>query len=522
MTRKVKSRAKPVDALLETKRATAITPEVLPAAAPTVQNAASSAQTPLRVENGLAEAIGFGGGAQGVTTEPASDPSTIFDSLRWFLVTNFRQILSEAYGEIGIVQTLVDVPVDDALRGGIEIKSQQLSEDQIEELKNFFEGSDLEHAGQAAKWNRLFGGAGVIVVTDQDPETPLDLEAIGPDTPLEFKSADLWELNWDRYDESFAYDTSAQIAEPLEDRDDACFNYYGVRVHKSRVLRLTGIQAPSYLRPRLRGWGVSCVEILVRSINQYIKATSLAFEVLDEFKLDVFKIKNLTSTLLSPNGTQAVAKRVQLAAWQKNYQNAMVMDSEDDFDHKQLSFSGLAEAMLGIKQQVAADTRFPMTKLFGISAAGFNSGEDDIEVYNSMVESQVRQRLKRDLLRMVELRSQQRFGFIPDDLTVHFKPLRVLSAVDEENVKTQKYNRLMAAKTAGLITDKEFRDAVNKGNLFDVTLKTDDSAIDEAEAEKAAKQPMGGEGGGEEKPTPKTSPTDATGGKAKPAGSPAA
>ena len=50
---------------------------------------------------------------------------------------------------------------------------------------------------------------------------------------------------------------------------------------------MKGLTAPSFLRPRLRGWGFSVVEKLVRSINQYIKATDLGFEVLDEFKLDV-------------------------------------------------------------------------------------------------------------------------------------------------------------------------------------------------------------------------------------------
>ena len=33
------------------------------------------------------------------------------------------------------------------------------------------------------------------------------------------------------------------------------YNYYSEVVHKSRVLKLKGIEAPSFIRPRLRGWG---------------------------------------------------------------------------------------------------------------------------------------------------------------------------------------------------------------------------------------------------------------------------
>lgn len=458
--------------------------------APTRQGAAaapapSEAETGLvtRVENGLAEAVGYN--AQAVSQgEAVSSTDTFQKNIRWYLVTNFRQALSHAYTEIGLVQTLVDVPVDDALRGGVIVKSKQLNEEQIEDLvASLDRDDDITLVGQAAKWTRLFGGAAVLVLTDQDPTTPLDVDAITEETPLEFRAVDLWELHWSKM--QLADDDKGVQLDDLDDDADDCFDYYGEKVHKSRVLKMTGITAPSFVRPRMRGWGVSVVETLVRSINQYLKATALGFEVLDEFKLDIYKIKGLTNSLMTVGGQEKVAKRVQLANWQKDYQTAVVMDSEDEYDHKQLSFAGLAEAMSGIRSQVASDVRMPQTRLFGQSAAGFSSGEDDIEVYNGMVEGQVRGRLKKPLLRVIELRCQKLFGFVPDDLTLAFKPLRVLSAVDEENVKTQKFNRLLQAKERGEITVKEFRDACNKGGLFDVSLDTDDALMDELEGDQA-------------------------------------
>jgi phage-related protein (TIGR01555 family) len=444
--------------------------------------------TPATIENGLADAIfpfpqstGLGGGFnpfgfpanQGAPWSPTiSQPTTLFKDLRWFFVSNDRQLLCEAYVEIGLVQTIVDVPVDDGLRGGVTIKSKQLNEDQIEELKiSLDRDDDLTVAGMAAKWNRLFGGSGILVLTDQDPATPLDLKRIGPDTPLEFRAADLWELFWDKQNNE-GYDPAIQT------QNFTHYNYYGEQVHKSRVMRLKGQTAPSFLRPRLRGWGFSVVEALIRSVNQYLKATDLCFQVLDEFKIDVYKIKNLVNTLLSPQGAQAVQKRIQLGNMQKNYQNALVMDSEDDWDHKQLSFAGIGEIMQQIRMQVAADMRMPMLKLFGTPSQGLNSSdEDSIEVYNSMVESQVRNKLKYDLLRMLEIKCQKLFGMIPDDLVIEFQPLRMLSAEQEQNVKTQKFNRALQAAQAGLIDQLEFREVCNKGNLFDVALDTSDDAL---------------------------------------------
>ncbi len=474
-----------------------------------VKNQAAPKPSASKVENGLGDAIGytqfspFGlqSGALGVGTpgtEQVSNTGTLFKNLRWYLVSNMRQLLNELYVEIGLVQTIVDVPIDDALRGGFEIKSKQLGEEDIAALVlSLDRDEDLLTIGQAGKWNRLFGGAGVIIMTDQDPEEPLDLAAIGEDTPLEFRAVDMWELFWDAQNVDESMDLSGESA------DFEFYSYYGKKLHKSRVLRMKGMTAPSFIRPRLRGWGFSVVETLVRSINQYLKSTDLGFEVLDEFKLDVYKIKNLVNTLMSPNGQAKVAQRVQMANWQKNYQNAVVLDSEDDFDHKQLSFAGLGDAMAGIRMQVASDMRMPLTKLFGISSAGFNSGEDDIEVYNSMVESQVRTRLKPVSLKLIEVKCQKLFGFVPEDLSIAFKPLRVLGAVDEENVKTQKFSRAMQAKQSGEITVEEFRDICNKGGLFDVTLDTSDAALTELEAE--APEDTDGKGGDDngEKATPK-------------------
>ncbi len=405
------------------------------------------------------------------STEQLSNANTLFKNLRWYFVSDFQQMLAELYVEIGLVQTIVDVPVDDGMRGGVQIKSSQLDEDQIEELQTTLErDGDLATVGQAAKWNRLFGGAGVLVLTDQDPESPLQLDAIGPDSAVEFRAVDMWELMWTKQNS-----TAAEIGLDVSKAEDfEHYTYYGLKIHKSRVMRMQGIAAPSFVRPRLRGWGFSVCEVLVRSINQYLKATDLGFEVLDEFKLDVYKMKNLVNTLLSPNGKEKIRERVQLANWQKNYQNAVVMDSEDDFDHKQLSFAGLAEAMAGIRMQVASDLRMPITKLFGqsVSAGMGNTDQNDMENYNSMVESQIRSKIKPDILRVCEIKAQQLFGFIPDDLSVTFLPLRVLTSEQEENVKNSKFNRALQAKQAGEISTFEFREICNKGDLLDITLDT--------------------------------------------------
>lgn len=423
------------------------------------------------VKNGLQDVLGFSDSLLGFRTgsigTELNQVDTLFKNNRWYLVSNMRQLLSQIYIEHGLIQTVVDVPVDDGLRGGVIIKSEQLSEDEIEEIRVEMEqNDDVGTIGQAMKWNRLFGGAGVMIITDQDPAEPFEISSLKEDSKLEFRAVDMWELFWSKQNTS---DYSAVIDGP-DLQDVKFYDYYGHKVHHSRVMKLKGMTAPSFVRPRLRGWGFSIVEALINSINQYLKANNLIFEVLDEFKIDVYKIKNLANTLVSPNGAEKVHRRIQLANHEKNFQNAITMDSEDDYIQKELSFAGVAETMVGIRMQIASDLRMPLTKVFGISAAGFNSGEDDIENYNSMVESSIRQKSKFDIIKMIKLRCQVKFGFVPDDITIEFKPLRVLTSEQEENVKTQQFARLLQAEQAGVISIKEFKQGVNKNNLLPIQI----------------------------------------------------
>lgn len=453
----------------------------------TVRNPGTSAETIIMNNgpgSGLNNTFGFNPfGSPGYSDFPGqamlSNIDTFAKNFRWYFISNFRQIVSEAYVEYGLIRTIVDVPVEDGYRGGITIKTDELDEKDLQILEKSMKlKRDLKEAQRAQKWGRLFGGGGVIIlVEDQDPAEPLDLSQINDQSKVEFRAVDLWELFWNLQNTD-GYDPSLQTP------DFDFYNYYGEKLHKSRVLRTMGLEIPSFVRPRFRGWGASVIETLIRSINQYLKGTDLAFEVLDEFKLDVYKINGFLQALSTTEGEKLATARIRYANGRKNYQHATILDKDDDFEQRQLSFAGLGEVMEGIRLQVASDLRMPLTKIFGISAAGFSTGQEDLENYNMMVESTVRDEAETLVLKMAEVRCQELFGFIPDDLEVSFKPLRVLGGVDEQAIKTQKAQVLETARAANNIGPKEYRDSMNASKAMDVKLDTSDAVINELESMK--------------------------------------
>lgn len=403
-----------------------------------------------------------------------SQANGLFDNNRWYLISNLRQLLSQIYVEHGIIQTLCDQPVDDAFRAGFEIKTSQFDADDIEQLMIYCERNRvIDSVIQSIKWGRLYGGGAELIITDQDPKTPLNLTAIGPKTPLEFRSVDMWELYYDEQNTVGTLEPGGALGTNMGE----FYDYYGQQVHESRVMRVIGKEPPSFIKPRLRGWGMSAVEPMVRSLNQYLKNQDVIFDLLDEAKVDVYKMKGFNNALVNSGGTTQLAKRIQLANRIKNYNHAIAMDAEDDFIQKQITFTGLSEVLLQIRQGLAADLKMPMTKLFGISAAGFNSGEDDIENYNAMIEGEIRSKNKFMVVDVLLIACQKVFGFMPSDLMITWNPLRILNAKEEEEVKDSQFNRVISAFSAGLAQDKEAKEAINRDSLLGIELDESVAAL---------------------------------------------
>ena len=436
---------------------------------------------------------GFGFGGQRVTL---SSVDTFAKNLRYYFVSRFYQILARAYVEYGLVRTIVDVPVEDGFRGGTTLKTDQLDEDDIKKLTRLMKKRrDHAVAMRALKWARLFGGGAVIVkVDDQDPEEPLELDKIGPDSNVEFWAVNMWELT-----PNVAALSEIEHKEEEDEQFDF-FMYYGNKIHKSRVCKVMGLDVPSIIKWQLMGWGCSVLEPFIRPFNQYLKTSDLTFEVLDEFKLDVFFIDGFKEAMASDEALKLMMKRVHFANGRKNFQNATVLSEKDKFEQRQLAFTGLAEVMTGNNIQIASVIRMPLTKVFGISAAGFSTGQEDLENYNMMVEGTIREPAEALLSWMTDIRSQECFSMHPDDSEVEFKSLRTLGGVEEQNVKNGKATILDAARNRGDIDRKEYREAANASKLIDLSLDTSDEVMNllEEQDQAQAEMGMGGEDGGGE------------------------
>lgn len=391
---------------------------------------------------------------------------TIARSNNASLISLNRIILTYFYTGNGLFQTAIQLPIQDAIGKGIEIESGELSNEDIDAVYEYWEEQDIwTTVLNTWTWVRLFGGGGLLINSVQDPATPLNYNGLY-ETPLEFYDLDRWQLdtNLAIFDDWDSYISAGT--------DDGIIYLYGEPIHESRILRGQGKRAPHYVRRQLRGWGMSEGERMIRDIQLYLKTQDVTFEILDEAKLDIYKIKNLAAKLLTAGGTAAIQQRVENANVIKNYLNALVLDADEDYEQKTMTFAGLAEVMQQNRMGVAAALRMPMTKLFGLSASGFNTGESDLENYNAMVESEIRAPLTNVVRKLLKITMAKLFGYTPS-FKFEWPPLRELSAEERQRVLDSENARIATWYDRGLLDTQEAATLVRKAGIWDMETKAE-------------------------------------------------
>ena len=389
------------------------------------------------VNNGLAEALNLPTDPMGNVQDPTL-LSKIFSGNAFNLITYRWVALTNAYNKNSFLQTAVNQKVEDAFRNdGLIIDSKTLDTEELEELRRVMdEEGDIEAIMDCIRWGRLYGGGCLIANTDQDPTLPLDRKQL-KGRKLKFLATNRWQCSpigiSPEVAPKFAFTDTMQEGVVSQDY----VNYYQ-ELDKSRVGIYTGVNAPYLTKNILQGWNASIFEGILEPIQNLLGGFNVTLELLSEAKIDVFKIADLASTLLSPDGERQVKKRLAIATANKNYKASLAMDANDDYQQKQITFGGIPQLLEQLMYIFCGYLRYPVSKLFGKGSSGFSSGDDDLENYNGTVDSEVRIPARKLITWVVNLRCLQLFGRELPDFRPKWRPLRVMSEKDQAEINSRR------------------------------------------------------------------------------------
>lgn len=317
---------------------------------------------------------------------------------------------------------------------------------------------------QAEIWKRVFGGAGIIINTPESAgrwDQPLDLSKLKKGDRVDFIVADCWQLMGSGNSSKVqATDLSVNWLDPTP------FTFNGLKIHKSRVIVFKGKELPSMYRAIGRGFGLSYYEHIVRSLNKAYKAQNSRAELLDDAKTDVVKFQGLKNMALNPSIEQGVKNRIGLMQRQKNYSGVIAIDTEDEYNQKQITFSNFAEMQADDRIDIAADTRIQLTKLYGMTPAGFNSGDADRATYEDMVRAEVQIPAIPGLITIYKVLARIVLGE-DVDVDVDFNPLTKENEKDSEEIKKMKLERITKLWGYGYCTPAQVAAYCNANDLGD-------------------------------------------------------
>lgn len=341
--------------------------------------------------------------------------------------------LDAAYQTNWIARQIVDVPASDMTREWRTIKSDNSEAIQQEEQR-----LGLQIAcGEALSWARLFGGSGILMITNQDLSKPLNVNKIKKGGLERLLVLDRWEMS------PQTMNTFNVLAPNYLMPETYTIQGGSQSIHWSHFARFHGAKLPRRQMAQTQGWGDSELRKCMEDLRDTVSAKGGIAELMQEASIDIITREGLSDELGSDQD-EAIQERYALFSQMKSVVNLALLDGAEKFDRKTLNLSGVAPTLEVLMIWLSGCARIPATKLFGTSSKGLNStGEGDLKTYYDTIRGDQMTQLAPPIDYLDQVMVRSALGSIPDGYDYVWNPL-----AQPDQVETAQAQVLKAQKDA--------------------------------------------------------------------------
>lgn len=391
-------------------------------------------------------------------------PRTLLDG-EWEPRASYPDVVLDMLGRTGLARRVLALRALDATREGWEIRFPSLDPKQAQSAAKRLAAMQERLSVQFKVYLGLlkaeqYGEAIVVVGADdgQGLDQPLDRSRLrkvlwlkvfarpdyvpGPLSPATSENFDLPEH----------YDVSDFFAPSLRSLEAAPRGSGSVRVHHSRVLRFSTEE------------GFSRLDEVGQALEDYFAAMRSGRRAAAVFSTAVWSISEwVTKWVKDEDGA---LNKMGLLEQARQRLGAVVIDKEkEDFKYQGQPSSGLSDIIGRSESQLCAWTGYPIMILFGADPAGFSTGGEVIRHYYDTVRVGQTLRIAPQLRYLLELLMISEDGprdiqVAPDDWSLTFRPLRVLTAEEQAKVRDVVSRTLGYLKSEQIIDRDEARASV--------------------------------------------------------------
>ncbi|MBR8461487.1 DUF1073 domain-containing protein [Campylobacter sp. faydin G-105] len=275
-----------------------------------------------------------------------------------------KQELNNAYNSSWIVRKYINKTIGDMTKLGRELYfNEKFSEADKAKFNKAEVEFSIKGVIQDALYNLLLHGQTLILAITDTAEKNYNMP-LGQNEQLRRFIV----LNKDEFSE----------IEPKNKFDE--ISHYRINklvVHASRCVKLAqGIKSYG-LKKRDSN---SDIYAALGVAKMFDTITLSVADLIEECKVDIYKVEDY-NTQISSGNDELILERLRLIQTGKSYTNAVMMDIKDDWTQKETNLNGLADLWAKASIVVAGALNRPLNIIFGESANGFNSGEEDNRAY---------------------------------------------------------------------------------------------------------------------------------------------
>ena len=387
--------------------------------------------------------------------------------------------LEAAYRGSWLARKVVDIPAWDMCR---EWRRWQADNDEIEaieaeETRLNLRGKVLEAKIKA----RLYGGAAIVI----GDGSPMPWEALDPQRIRVGGIKYLAVISCQRLT---AGETNVDLESPWfgKPKDYTLQSARGTQVviHPSRVACFIGAAVPDVETAGSTTWGDSILEAVGQALKAAEATAQNVADMTHEAKIDVLKVPNLMAMAADPDYSSRFQKRTALVMLAKSMNNTLLLDGEEEWEAKQLSFATLPDVIDRQFQIAAGAADIPYTRLMGASPGGLQStGRGEEKDYANRIRSGQELELRPAMATLDECLIWSALGKRPKEIHYTWSELFQMDEKDRADINLKNAQAFQIDVNSGLIPDSAMAKARVNQLVENAVYPGLEAAMDEAEAE---------------------------------------
>ena len=327
------------------------------------------------------------------------------------------------YSADDIARKIVDTLVDESFREGFTLSGVEKPQSDAL-MKRFNEMNCNQKMAHTWKMARQYGGAGALLITDdmKDMTKPMSEAAfLKGITPLS-----MWELYAMHEDMDFNILSPTYFTPQLytyQPRHTATESVAFQKIHTSRIIRFDGAKLSKRFMQQNNFWSDSFLNPLINAIRNYQLSHDAAASVVQDFRIAVFKIKDLAEKI-GADDDAAIIKRMEIVNLTRSIARSVLIDADgEDFEYKMGTVTGVKDILDKVENRLVGGTNMPRTILLGESPTGLGgSGRHEQDNWYDYIASQQELYLKPKLMPLFKMFGRE-LKIDTTNLDIVFNPL---------------------------------------------------------------------------------------------------